>query len=316
MKTVRSIVFWMHLVAGVVAGLVILVMSVTGALLALKPQILTVIESKVRTVTPPPGASRLGPEALLASVKASRSEARPASVTVLADPAASVAVALGRDGTVYVDPYSGAVLGEGSKGAQQFFRSVEDWHRWLAVSGDHRTTARSVTGAANLAFFFLAITGPYLWLPRTWSWSNVRAVLWFRSCTRRPGARFQLAQRDRTLVRADPRHPDDHRRGDVVSVGQRHAVSARRQSAACDERRTWRSWWRAGRTGPTGWWTERPGARRRGTWPGTRRRRTWRTGARHARPGVDTRNRAGPDVEVDHGSAACARRCADDVLDR
>ncbi len=181
MKTVRTIVFWMHLAAGVSAGLVILVMSVTGALLALKPQILSAIESKVRTVTPPPGASRLGPQALLASVKAVRPEARPASVTELADPVASVSVALGRDGTIYVDPYSGAVLGEGSKGAQQFFRTVEDWHRWLAVSGDHRTTARSVTGAANLAFFFLAITGPYLWLPRTWSWSNVRAVIWFRA---------------------------------------------------------------------------------------------------------------------------------------
>jgi uncharacterized iron-regulated membrane protein len=37
-----------------------------------------------------------------------------------------------------------------------------------------------VTGASNLAFFFLALSGPYLWLPRSWSWSNVRAVLWFR----------------------------------------------------------------------------------------------------------------------------------------
>jgi uncharacterized iron-regulated membrane protein len=181
MKTVRSIVFWMHLAAGVVAGLVILVMSVTGALLALKPQILSVIESKVRTVTPSSGAGRLGPQALLASVQAARPEAHPASVTVLADPVASAAVALGRDGTIYLDPYSGAVLGEGSKGAQQFFRTVEDWHRWLAVSAEHRTTARSVTGAANFAFFLLALSGPYLWLPRTWSWSNVRAVIWFRT---------------------------------------------------------------------------------------------------------------------------------------
>ncbi|HEY1909421.1 MAG TPA: PepSY-associated TM helix domain-containing protein [Vicinamibacterales bacterium] len=180
MKTVRSIVFWMHLMAGVVAGLVILVMSVTGALLALKPQILTAIESKVRTVTPPPGAVRLGPQALLASVKAARPEGRPASMTLLADPVASASVALGRDGTIYVDPYSGAVLGDGSKGAQQFFRTVEDWHRWLSVSPDYRPMARSVTGASNLAFFFLALSGPYLWLPRIRSWSNVRAVLWFR----------------------------------------------------------------------------------------------------------------------------------------
>ena len=36
----RRIVFWLHLVVGVVAGLVILVLAVTGALLAFEPQIL------------------------------------------------------------------------------------------------------------------------------------------------------------------------------------------------------------------------------------------------------------------------------------
>jgi uncharacterized iron-regulated membrane protein len=181
MKRVRSIVFWLHLVAGVAAGVVILDMSVTGALLALKPQILNAIESNVRTVTPSSGATRLGVQAMLAAVHQERPDARPATITLQADPTASAAVSLGRDGTIYVDPYTGRILGDGSKRAQQFFRSVEDWHRWLAVSGDHRATARAVTGASNFAFFFLALTGPYLWLPRTWSWSSVRAVIWFRA---------------------------------------------------------------------------------------------------------------------------------------
>ena len=44
--------FWTHLTAGVLAGIVILVMSFTGVVLALKPQIQNWIERDVRYVTP------------------------------------------------------------------------------------------------------------------------------------------------------------------------------------------------------------------------------------------------------------------------
>lgn len=181
MKRVRTVLFWLHLGAGLVAGVVILVMSVTGAALALKPQILNAVEKDVRFVAPPVAGSRLGVQTLLASVQRTRPDARPATVTLQSDPAAAAAVSLGRDATIYVDPYSGRVLGEGSPRAQRFFRTLEDWHRWLGVTGEQRASARAVTGASNLAFLMLAVTGPYLWLPRTWSWSNVRSVLWFRS---------------------------------------------------------------------------------------------------------------------------------------
>jgi uncharacterized iron-regulated membrane protein len=180
MKSLRTVVFWLHLAAGVVAGVVILVMSATGAALALKPQILNAVEKDVRFVTPPSVGSRLGVQALLVSAQRARPDARPATVTLHADPAAAAAVSLGRDAAIYVDPYSGRVLGEGSPGAQRLFRTMEDWHRWLGVTGEQRASARAVTGASNLAFLILAITGPCLWLPRTWSWSNVRGVLWFR----------------------------------------------------------------------------------------------------------------------------------------
>jgi uncharacterized iron-regulated membrane protein len=188
MKRLRFAVFWLHLAAGVTAGVVILVMSITGALLALKPQILNAIEKDVRFVTPPASAARLGVHAIVASVQRERPGARPATVTLQADRGAAAAVALGRDGTLYVDPYSGRVLGEGSKRAQMLFRIVEDWHRWLGASADNRASARSVTGASNLAFLMLAVTGPYLWWPRSWSWSSVRAIIWFR-CPRNGRAR-------------------------------------------------------------------------------------------------------------------------------
>jgi len=181
MKQLRFVVFWLHLAAGVTAGLVILVMSVTGALLALKPQILNAIEQDVRVVSAPAAGARLGVRAIVASVQRERPGAKPATVMLQADRSASAAVGLGRDGTVYVDPYSGRVLGEGSTRAQLLFRMLEDWHRWLAVSADNRAAARGVTGASNLAFFLLALTGPYLWWPRSWSWPSLRAIVWFRS---------------------------------------------------------------------------------------------------------------------------------------
>jgi uncharacterized iron-regulated membrane protein len=56
----RQVIFWLHLVTGVLAGLVIGIMSVTGVLLAFERQIVTFAERDVRTVQPPvPGGPRL-----------------------------------------------------------------------------------------------------------------------------------------------------------------------------------------------------------------------------------------------------------------
>jgi len=177
----RKVFFWIHLTAGVVAGLVILVMSVTGALLALEPQVTRFAERAQRTVVPPsPGAERLGPEALAASVLRFRPEARPSAVTLDADPTASAVVAIGRDGVLHLDPYTGRVLGGGSRATRAFFRSVTDWHRWLAFSGESRATAKAVTGACNAAFLFLSMSGLYLWWPKQWTARFLRPIVWFQ----------------------------------------------------------------------------------------------------------------------------------------
>jgi uncharacterized iron-regulated membrane protein len=177
----RKVFFWIHLTAGVVAGLVILVMAVTGALLAFEPQVTRFAERGQRTVEPPvPRPERLGPEALVASVLRFRPEARPSAVTLDADPAASAVVAIGREGVLHLDPYTGRVLGEGSRKTRDFFRSVTDWHRWLAVSGDGRAAARAVTGACNAAFLFLSLSGLYLWWPKQWAARFLRPIVWFQ----------------------------------------------------------------------------------------------------------------------------------------
>ena len=179
MKSFRTAVFWLHLTTGVTAGLVILVMSATGALLAFKPQILNRIERDVRVVERP-GSTRLRPSQILDAARAVRPDAPPASLALDRDPSVSAAVSFGRDRTLYVNPYTGAVLGEGSSSAQQFFRSVEDWHRWLGASVDNRVTARAVTGAANVLFLGLAMSGLFLWWPHAWLPQHVKAILVFK----------------------------------------------------------------------------------------------------------------------------------------
>jgi len=179
MKRLRTIVFWTHLAAALSAGVVIFIMSVTGALLAFQPQILEVIERGVRRVEPAPGAQRMSIEAIVRAAAAARPDAQPTGVTLESDPAVSALVAFGPAGNLWVNPYTGAVLGAGSVRARGVFRTLTDWHRYLAISGEGRARARAITGASNLAFLGLAISGVFLWWPRKWTGTRLRTVTTF-----------------------------------------------------------------------------------------------------------------------------------------
>src|SRR4028118_653946 len=180
MKTFRKIIFWLHLTSGVFAGIVILIMSVTGALLAFQPQIEAFVERDVRTIQIPENAERLDANTLLSRIQTAKPEIKPTNLTIKSAPDEAAALALGREGTLYVNPYNGEITGENSKSARAFFQFVTDWHRWLGASGENRAIGKGITGACNLAFLVLAITGIYLWMPRKWSRKNVKAVGTFR----------------------------------------------------------------------------------------------------------------------------------------
>lgn len=181
MKLFRKVIFWCHLVAGVAAGLIILTMCVTGVLLAYERQITYWADTRGYQVQPPsPAATRQGVETLLEGVRAVRPGAT--AVTLRADPTAPAEVSFGREGTLFVNPYTGEVLGGGSTGVRSFFRSVTDWHRWLGASGEGtgRSIGRAFTGASNFIFLFIVVSGLYLWWPRKWKKHLVRNVTWFR----------------------------------------------------------------------------------------------------------------------------------------
>ena len=180
MKRLRKIVFWCHLPVGVIAGVVILIMCVTGVLLAYEKQITSWADTRGYISAPPTAEVRHLPvETLLATAREARGT-NPTAITLKSDPAAPAEIAFGRETTLFVNPYSGQVLGEGSQRVRSFFRVVTDWHRWLGAKGDNRNVARAITGACNLGFLFLVTSGFYLWWPRNWNLKAVRNVTWFR----------------------------------------------------------------------------------------------------------------------------------------
>jgi uncharacterized iron-regulated membrane protein len=166
----RRLFFWTHLIFGFLAGAVILVMSATGVLLTYDEQIVAWAD---RGAEQPSATSHMPVEEILAAYPDAT------SLTMKADPTEAWVIAQGRS-VQRIDPSTGRELGPQQPGVRAFFRTVTNWHRWLGSSVEHRATTRSVTGAANLAFLVLVVSGLYLWFPRKWAWPNLRAVFWFR----------------------------------------------------------------------------------------------------------------------------------------
>lgn len=170
----RPALFWLHLVTGVVAGAVVLVMSLTGVLLTYQRQ---VTAWSLGTVAVPPGGARLPLDTLVARVRLAEPGVKVTGVTLRDDPTAPVSVGVEPRRTVAVNPYTGAIV-PGSPGVRAFFAAVERWHRSLATGPSVRDPRGvKITGASNLAFLFLLLTGAFLWWPRRVSRRSLRAVL-------------------------------------------------------------------------------------------------------------------------------------------
>ena len=173
----RTLLFWPHLIAGVVAGAVILVMSVTGVLLTYERQLVEWSNSDYQSRPPSPGASRMPVEAVLA--RFSEAQGAPAAAVIVGADATDPVIVSAGPRTFYFDAYSGRLLGEDRQGTRQFMSDLRAWHRWLAYEGESRLTARAVTGWSNVAFLFIVVSGLYLWFPRRWTWQHLRPVVLF-----------------------------------------------------------------------------------------------------------------------------------------
>lgn len=177
--TFHRAMFWAHLIAGLTAGLIILSMAVTGLLLSFEVQITEWAHRSLRVTPPAENAAHLDVETLLARIRESKPGFQPTGITWKGDSAAPVTLTMGREGIFFANPYTGEFLGEGNRVWRDFFHATTEWHRFLTGTGLSREAGKAITGAGCLLFGLLLLSGIYLWWPRQWRWSNVRAVTVF-----------------------------------------------------------------------------------------------------------------------------------------
>jgi uncharacterized iron-regulated membrane protein len=125
-------------------------------------------------------AREVHPNAAITTVTMRSGASEPAAVGLASGPNSGAGAGPGGGRTIFMDPYTGAVLGEGSKAVHDFFRFMTDWHRWLGANSSSRNTARAITGASNLGFLFIVASGIYLWWPRKRNWPQFKNILWFK----------------------------------------------------------------------------------------------------------------------------------------
>lgn len=173
----RRILFWAHLSCGVAAGVLILIMSVTGVLLTYERQIIG-SSAEANRVSVPDDAVRLTADQLIDKARAAAPPDAKLNLIFDADPTRPVTAAFGRT-QLLLHPLTGEILPDAAADVRSFFGTMQSWHRRLG--GESGSTRAKVLYASNLIFVFTILSGIYLWLPAVWKWPILRMRMLFRS---------------------------------------------------------------------------------------------------------------------------------------
>ncbi|MGJ8640657.1 MAG: PepSY-associated TM helix domain-containing protein [Opitutaceae bacterium] len=176
----RKFIFWTHLVSGLIAGVVIAIMSITGIAIAFEEEILHWLDRDVSHVAIPVDVERLNIEEMTERLSSERPDFPANYVSVPSSPDEAFAFYVGRKGPVYANPYSGELADTRQTAAHDFIHTLEEWHRFLGMKDDRLPIGKWITGVCNIAFLLLCVTGLYLWFPRKWSVRALKAILLFK----------------------------------------------------------------------------------------------------------------------------------------
>lgn len=177
----RKTVFWIHLVCGLIAGVMIAIMSITGIAIAFEEEILDWVDREVSHVVVPEGAKVWSIDEMHQRLKIERPEFVASDVVVSSSADAAYVFLQGRKARMFVNPYTGEVSDSNRATAHDVIHEVEMWHRFLGMQGEESyLIGRMINGVANLAFLVLCVSGLYLWFPRKWSGRALKSILLFK----------------------------------------------------------------------------------------------------------------------------------------
>jgi uncharacterized iron-regulated membrane protein len=158
--SVRKALFNIHLYLALVFGVWLLILGLTGSIMAFEPEIDHVLHWKLSYVTHqgnPKPLTELGE----AVSKAFPGE-RPGGYLLPSTPNFSYGVAT-RRGLVAVNPYTAEILGV-RPGGRDFLAYVHQLHLRLLI-GNRADTGRTIVSWSAVAVLLVLISGLYLWWP-------------------------------------------------------------------------------------------------------------------------------------------------------
>jgi uncharacterized iron-regulated membrane protein len=173
--SLRRLLFWSHLTVGLVVGLIIAFLAVTGCLLAFQQQITDWAERGTRVHERKVEACLL-PSQILKAAGDVRHD-NPISWTSFSNPTKPTEISFSKGVVYLVDPCEGRVLDSQAGHLRTFFLSVKDLHRYAAWEGVKHENLRTIKDACVLGFVFLMLTGMVLWFPRKWTSKHVRVAM-------------------------------------------------------------------------------------------------------------------------------------------
>jgi len=178
---VRKLLFNLHLYFALVAGVFIAILGITGAIMAFEPELDHLMHPH-RSYVKPEGQPKSLVE--LAAIAQTQEQPGQRPLAFQMSPSANIAWAVGfRDGVVYVNQYTGEVLGV-DRSQMNFLGYVHQLHLrlltplWLPNRDQHQV-GKKIMSWAGAASLFLIVSGLYLW------WPTKRVRVQWRSGERR-----------------------------------------------------------------------------------------------------------------------------------
>lgn len=155
----RKLFLTLHLWLGLACGAFVVILCLSGTLLALQGPVEAWVNRDLLRVAPMGAPQAL--ETLVPHVQAETGKSFTA-VVIMPQETDAWQFLQGRQIT-YVNPYTGAVLGGFNPAVAEAFRWIFRLHRWLLLE---TPVGRPITGAATLVFLFVLLSGFVLWWPK------------------------------------------------------------------------------------------------------------------------------------------------------
>lgn len=179
----KTIWFKIHWILGIAAGLVLLIVGFTGAMLSFEKEITYFINQKSFIVNVPMDKKKLSTNELLERFQINHPKAKINSITFSNELDASTVINVAgkgegreaRRGTnYYLNPYTAKVLPE-IKG-KEFFSLMLRLHRWLALEKELREVGKQTVALSTVALIVLSMSGLIIY------WGRVKRAF-FKSFT-------------------------------------------------------------------------------------------------------------------------------------